>query len=157
MSRTRTFSSVPIQDKEGQKTRPSPRRLKKPGSALKNSTACRSRHEEAQIPLEKQGRLEPPYVGSYFLRDCQERIPGFGVALVWLWCGFGVALVWLCTPESMPSICLVYGFGLAWGGFRVQDAFAKVRILTPKQNCSPGGMCCLSPAHLEQRLLSREH
>ena len=26
-------------------------------------------------------------------------------------------LVWLCTPESMPSICLVYGFGVAWGGF----------------------------------------
>src|ERR1035438_7940747 len=52
---------------------------------------------------------------------------GFGVALVWLWCGFGVALVgpwwghggalgWLCTPESMPSICLVYGFAVALGG-----------------------------------------
>ena len=24
-----------------------------------------------------------------------------------------MALGWLCTPESMPSICLVYGFGLA--------------------------------------------
>src|ERR1035437_68453 len=30
-----------------------------------------------------------------------------------LWCGFGVALRWLCTPESMPSICLVYGFVVA--------------------------------------------
>src|ERR1039457_3746131 len=49
------------------------------------------------------------------------------VALVWLWCGFGVALVWpwcglrvalgcLCTPESMPSICLLYAFGVALGG-----------------------------------------
>jgi hypothetical protein len=42
---------------------------------------------------------------------------GFGVALVWLWCGLGVALVWLCTPESMPSICPVYGFVVALGGF----------------------------------------
>src|ERR1039457_5125763 len=119
MSRTRTFSSVPIRDKEGQKTRPSPRRLKKPGSALKNSTACRSRHEEAQIPLEKQGRLEPPYVGSYFLRDCPERIPGFGVALGWL-----------CTPEYMPSICLLYGFAVALGGFGSQDTFACELALT---------------------------
>ena len=95
MTRTTTYSSVPIQDKEGQKSRPAPRRLKQPGSPLKNSTACRSRHEEAQIPLEKQRKLEPPYVGSYFLRGYQERIPGFVVALVWLWCGFGVALVWL--------------------------------------------------------------
>src|ERR1039457_5905790 len=41
---------------------------------------------------------------------------GLGVALVWPWCGFGVALVWLCSPESMPSICLVYGFAVALGG-----------------------------------------
>jgi hypothetical protein len=26
-------------------------------------------------------------------------------------------LGWLCTPESMPSICLVYGFEVALGGF----------------------------------------
>ena len=26
-----------------------------------------------------------------------------------------VALGWLCSPESMPSICLVYGFGVALG------------------------------------------
>src|ERR1035437_357648 len=64
---------------------------------------------------------------------------GFGVALVWLWWSLGVAVVepwwrfrvavgwpWggfrvalgcLCTPESMPSICLLYGFGVALGGF----------------------------------------
>jgi hypothetical protein len=41
---------------------------------------------------------------------------GFGVAVVWLWCGFVVALGWLCSPESMPSICLVYGFEVALGG-----------------------------------------
>src|ERR1039458_3983153 len=29
----------------------------------------------------------------------------------------GVALRWLCTPESMPSICLAYGFVGALGGF----------------------------------------
>src|ERR1017187_2152222 len=28
-----------------------------------------------------------------------------------------MALGWLCTPESMPSICLVYGFVVAFGGF----------------------------------------
>src|ERR1035437_3418986 len=64
---------------------------------------------------------------------------GFGVALVWLWWSLGVAVVepwwrfrvavgwpWggfraalgcLCTPESMPSICILYGFGVALGGF----------------------------------------
>jgi hypothetical protein len=42
---------------------------------------------------------------------------GLGVALVWPWCSLGVALVWLCTPESMPSICLVYGLGVALDGF----------------------------------------
>ena len=39
------------------------------------------------------------------------------VALGWLWCSLRVALGWLCTPESMPSICLVYGFEVALGGF----------------------------------------
>jgi hypothetical protein len=38
---------------------------------------------------------------------------GHILALVWPWCGLGVALGWLCTPESMPSICLVYGFVVA--------------------------------------------
>ena len=28
-----------------------------------------------------------------------------------------MALGWLCTPESMPSICLQYGLGVALGGF----------------------------------------
>ena len=44
-------------------------------------------------------------------------LPGFGVALVEPWGGFVVALWWLCTPESMPSICLVCGLGVALGGF----------------------------------------
>src|ERR1035441_9325634 len=43
--------------------------------------------------------------------------PGFGVALVEPWWSLGVALGWLCTPESMPSICLVYGSVVALGGF----------------------------------------
>ena len=41
---------------------------------------------------------------------------GCGVALGWLWCSLRVAVVWLCTPESMPSICLLYGFEVALGG-----------------------------------------
>ena len=55
------------------------------------------------------------------------RSSGFGslgVALWWLWggsvlpsrwlCGgLVVALGWLCTPESVPSLCLVYGFLVA--------------------------------------------
>src|ERR1017187_462224 len=55
-----------------------------------------------------------------------------GVALGWLWGGFGVALGWLCTPESMPSICLQYGFAVALGGLsvRARDTFARGRILT---------------------------
>ena len=40
-----------------------------------------------------------------------------GVALGWPWGSLGVALGWLWTPESMPSICLVYGFVVALGGF----------------------------------------
>src|ERR1035438_5580435 len=42
---------------------------------------------------------------------------GFGEALGRLWGGFGVALGWLWTPEYMPSICLLYGFAVALGGF----------------------------------------
>src|ERR1035437_5429337 len=45
----------------------------------------------------------------------------------WLSVGFGVALGWLCTPESMPSICLLYGFGVALGGF---PAF-KAEVVRP--------------------------
>ena len=39
----------------------------------------------------------------------------------WLCGGLGVALRWLCTPESMPSICLVYGLGVASGGFEMNS------------------------------------
>src|ERR1017187_7716176 len=39
------------------------------------------------------------------------------MALWWPCGGLVVALGWLCTPESMPSICLVYGFEMALGGF----------------------------------------
>jgi hypothetical protein len=77
---------------------------------------------------------------------------GFGVALVWLWwrfrvalewlwspnrlaisrlwCGFMMALGCLCTPEYMPSICLLYGFAVALGGlqpFLVQGSRFDVR------------------------------
>ena len=45
-----------------------------------------------------------------------------------------VALRWLCTPESPPSLCLVYGLAVALGGlsvqgagFRVQDSMFDVR------------------------------
>src|ERR1039458_3087133 len=75
---------------------------------------------------------------------CRWLADGFGVALVWLWCGLGVALVWpwgglgvalgwLCTPESMPSICLLYGFVVALGGlqpFLVQSSRFDVRRST---------------------------
>ena len=40
-----------------------------------------------------------------------------GGALVEPWWSLGVALGWLCTPESMPSIGLWGGFGVALGGF----------------------------------------
>src|ERR1039457_220301 len=58
---------------------------------------------------------------------------GFEVALGWLWWSLGVALGWLCTPESMPSICLLYGFGVALGGlhpFLVQRSRFDVRRST---------------------------
>src|ERR1035441_7568895 len=47
--------------------------------------------------------------------------------------GFEVALEWLCTPESMPSICLQYGLGVALGGlppFLVQSSRFEVRRST---------------------------
>jgi hypothetical protein len=56
--------------------------------------------------------MMPPLPGAESGRE-----PRFPQALVWLWCSLGVALVWLCTPESMPSICLQYGLGVALGGF----------------------------------------
>src|ERR1035438_9378090 len=56
----------------------------------------------------------------------------FGGALVWLWCGLGVALRCLCTPESMPSICLVFGFGVALDGFRWPGTGA-VQAVAPRR------------------------
>src|ERR1017187_1870362 len=47
--------------------------------------------------------------------------------LVW---GFRVALGWLWTPESMASICLLYGLGVALDGlqlFLVQGSRFDVR------------------------------
>src|ERR1035441_2230164 len=52
---------------------------------------------------------------------------GFGGALRWLWWGLGGALGWLCTPESMPSICLLYGFAVASGGLSVQGSGFRVQ------------------------------
>src|ERR1039457_7414250 len=55
---------------------------------------------------------------------------GLGVAWGWLGGGLGVAVGWLCTPESMPSICLLYGFGVALSGlhiFLVQGSRFDVR------------------------------
>ena len=55
-----------------------------------------------------------------------------GGALVEPWGGLGVALGWLCTPESMPSICLVYGLVVALGGFRPAFALAGKASTCPK-------------------------
>ena len=44
-----------------------------------------------------------------------------------------MALGWLCTAESMPSICLLYGFGVALGGlppFLVQGSRFEVQRST---------------------------
>src|ERR1022692_3902277 len=72
------------------------------------------------------------------LAGAKKVFPGFEVALRWLvgglwvawrWLsvGFGVALGWLCTPESMPSICVVYGLGVALGGLSVQGSGFRVQ------------------------------
>jgi hypothetical protein len=61
---------------------------------------------------------------------------GFGVALVWLWCGLEVALGWLCTPEYMPSICLLYGFAVALGGLSAQGSGFKVQGSMWEQSAS---------------------
>src|ERR1035441_8642074 len=65
---------------------------------------------------------------------------GFEVAWGWLWCGLGVALVWLCTPESMPSICLQYGLGVALGGLSVQSSGFRVQgsMFDVRPRSSPG-------------------
>ena len=63
--------------------------------------------------------------------------------------GFGVALGWLCTPEYMPSICLVYGFAVASGGlsvqgsgFRVQGSTFGVRRSAPGRNLKHRKAAC---------------
>src|ERR1035438_6670978 len=63
--------------------------------------------------------------------------------------GFGVALGWLCTPESMPSICLQYGFVVASGGlsvqgsgFRVQGSTFGVRRSAPGRNLKHRKAAC---------------
>jgi hypothetical protein len=62
------------------------------------------------------------------------------VALVWLWCGLGVALGWLCTPEYMASICLLYGFAMALGGFAASGtALARPRRRPAKVMKAPQG------------------
>ena len=43
------------------------------------------------------------------------------MALCGFWGRLEVALGWLWTPESMPSIWLVYGFDLALGGLGWPD------------------------------------
>src|ERR1017187_10143959 len=78
------------------------------------------------------------------LAGAKKEFPGFevalvwlwcnlGVALVWLWCSLGVALGWLCTPESMPSICLQYGLGVALGGL-----YRSIFTALTKAAASPG-------------------
>src|ERR1019366_526600 len=62
-------------------------------------------------------RQTPAYPAIVRHRSSSGLILGFGVALGWPWGGLVMALGWLCTPESMPSICLVYGFVVAFGGF----------------------------------------
>jgi uncharacterized protein (TIGR03067 family) len=51
--------------------------------------------------------------------------------------GFGGALGWLCTPESMPSICLVYAFVVALYGFVLAlhgcPAFAHLPVPKPER------------------------
>src|ERR1035438_4368697 len=65
---------------------------------------------------------------------------GFRVALYSTVDGFVVALGWLCTPESMPSICLVYGFVVACGG---PSAFCLLPSLAGY--CSFARKNCLGP------------
>src|ERR1035441_10596427 len=67
---------------------------------------------------------------------------GLGVALRWLWCSLGVALGWLCIPESMPSICLQYGLGVALGGLSVQGSRFRVQGSGFKIRCSMFDVGC---------------
>src|ERR1035438_1578354 len=58
-----------------------------------------------------------PIIGSAYATDAPavclnigQCSPSQHLACTWLCGGFKVAFWWLCTPESMPSICLLYGF-----------------------------------------------
>src|ERR1039458_4987607 len=53
--------------------------------------------------------------------------PHLALALGWLWGGLGVALGGLCSQESMPSICPVYGLAVASGGLSVQGSRFRVQ------------------------------
>ena len=84
------------------------------------------------------------------------------MALGWLWGGFEVALYsqvdsfvvalgWLCTPESMPSICLVYGFLVALGGLPDHSALCiPVLRSSTAEGGLPSAFACgwLGPAFL---------
>ena len=67
----------------------------------------------------------------------------------WLWCGFGVALVWpwgwLCTPESMPSICLVYGFVVALDGFVPGVGAGSPSCFLRSENSDSSTYCPFAP------------
>src|ERR1035441_10679145 len=63
------------------------------------------------------GLFHMPWLNLLPSRRFASRRSRTGFSWCRFWGGFGVAVVWLCTPESMPSICLVYGLGVALGGF----------------------------------------
>src|ERR1035441_1575100 len=59
----------------------------------------------------------------------------------------------------MPSICLVYGFRVAWGGFRgfrLQDTFARGRVSAHNENCWLVWNCGQEGARKGARRLSPE-
>jgi hypothetical protein len=64
------------------------------------------------LTLIAQIGTEQAALGDLLLTICYD----LRVALWWLCGGSVVAFEWLCAPESMPSICLVYGFEMALGG-----------------------------------------
>src|ERR1035441_8932611 len=60
-------------------------------------------------------------------------------------------LRWLCTPESMPSICLQYGLGVALGwlwvacrpsSFKVRRSMFDVRRSAPRRHLDPRKAAC---------------
>src|ERR1035438_6588489 len=69
----------------------------------------------------------------------------------WLWCGLEVALGWLCTPEYMPSICLLYGFAVALGGLSAQGSGFKVQGSMWEQSASRASTPSMSARGSETR------